>query len=268
MLPETKNILYPYIRKRIVIPTKIIAIDEFMTETPPKVNSYYAFTGGNIGINQGGLGYQIGVGKRLSNEDFAFFFEAGYANMNYVNERYSLDSIVVDFTPEISFPNIEFDVNESSVLQNAIEQSQIKNSSTISSHNYLFLTAGLEKNISNKLIVMGGLTYTRFLKVENPIVNFTSSDGSFQSSLDQYNIAETDLFDNGDLRKYEFSGSLGLGYRLSQRVSATVHCRIGLTNLIRNIISMDVTVPTGSTSNFTYGAFFKNNIEVRINYNF
>lgn len=268
MLPETKNVLYSYIRKRIVIPAKITSIDEFKTEIPPKTNSYYAFTGGNIGINQEGLGYQIGVGKRLSNEDFAFFFEAGYANMNYENERSSYDSIVVDFTPEISFPNIEFDVNESSVLQNAIEQSQIRNSSTISSHNYLFLTAGLEKNISNKFIVMGGLTYARFLKVKNPTVNFTSSDGSFQSSLDQYNMAETDLFDNGDLRKYEFSGSLGLCYRLSQRVFAAAHYRIGLTNLIRNISSRDLTSSNESTGKFSYGAFFKNNIGVRISYNF
>ncbi len=234
-----------------------------------KRNNLYLFAGGNIGLDQNGIGYQLGIGKMFGNKYFDFFVEGGYAHMRYKKNVSIIESVTIDFTPEISANSMEFDVNESTSLQNAIEQYQIYNTSLVDNQNYVFLTLGIEKKITKRLMILGGLTYSRFLRIENAEVNFISVDGSFQSSLDQYNISKTSLFDNGDFRKYEFSSKLGIGYQVTSRLNIFANYRIGLTDLIRNesLVYSDASIPEGLKRN-SYKSIHRKNIELVIGYSF
>ncbi|MFT6337568.1 MAG: hypothetical protein ACJATI_004332 [Halioglobus sp.] len=236
-------------------------------------NNYYVFAGSRLGLNQNGLGYQIGAGKRFGTGGFRFFAEGGFVYMNYQNEISDSRNIDLDFTPEISITTDlnEFDVNESTILKNALEQAQLNSFSLISNLNNIFLTVGIDKKITSKFNISGGFTYTRFLKLENAGVNFISSDEVFQPSLDEYNISRTSLFESEVFKKYELSTSLRLSYRLSPRFTISADYRLGLTDLIRNkFLSLSNEINTNASFNLYeyYRSIIRKDVGLRLEYNF
>ncbi|MFT4534571.1 MAG: hypothetical protein ACJA1A_002891 [Saprospiraceae bacterium] len=249
-----------------------ISQNRTLSKPARKDNNYYAFAGGNIGVNQNGLGYQVGAGKRFGASGLGFFVEGGYGHFNYKNKSSNLEAIVVDFAPENSTGVTGFDISESPVLQAAIETSQNKDIAVVNNLSYVFLSAGIEKKISDRIYIIGGLSYARYLEIENPGVNFTSSDGSFQSDLNRYNISKTTFFDNGDFKKYELSSSFGIGYQINNRITASVQYRLGLTNLSN--LSQDDLAPEVVAANEVLkekqfsNSIFRKNVEVRVDYSF
>ncbi len=238
------------------------------------VNKNYVFVSGLAGLNRKGTGYQFGLGRKFGDRDFNFYAEVGYARMDYSIGESNARSVNVEINGnEFSITEVLNEDNNASVLK-TIENNRLNDVESIAKISSVYISAGVNKSLSGKFNITGGITYYKFLSIENQELNFVSSNAIFQADLDRYNVSRNYLFESGEFKKYEFLTRIGFGYQITPRMTLSANYIHGLTDLINrndaDNISSDLfnNIPAGESQSFFRSPIHRKNAELRIDYSF
>jgi len=233
----------------------------------------YVFVSGLAGLNSKGKGFQFGLGRKFGDRNFNFYTEAGYARMGYSSGESNARSVNVEINEsEFSVNEVLSEDNKASVLK-TIQNNRV-NGESIDKLNNVFISAGINKSLSDKFIITGGITYSKFLSIENQELNFVSNNATIQADLDQYNISSNFLFENGEFKKYEFSTRIGFGYQITPRMTLSANYIHGLTDIINinnannSLSDLMTNEPAGELRSSFRSSIFRKNAELRIDYSF